>query len=95
MCNVILIQLAVYNKWAFMVISCLTFMCDGSLTSMLPTLTVAQFGITRGPQVYSVMYSAFGAASMLGLLFVLTIKDYIGFGGMFLISFLFSTMAAI
>jgi len=40
-CNVILIQYAVYNKYAFMLISCLTFMCDGSLTSMLPALTIA------------------------------------------------------
>ena len=79
MCNVILIQFAVYNKYAFMLVSCLTFMCDGSLTSMLPALTVAQFGIVRGPEVYSIMYSAFGVASMLGLFFMLTIKDIIGF----------------
>ena len=79
MCNVLLIQFAVYNKYAFMLVSCLTFMCDGSLTSMLPALTVAQFGILRGPEVYSIMYSAFGVASMLGLFFMLTIKDIIGF----------------
>jgi uncharacterized membrane protein len=69
-------------------------MCDGSLTSMLPALTVAQFGITRGPEVYSVMYSAFGVASMLGLFFMLTIKDIIGFAGMFVISFCFVSLAA-
>lgn len=72
-----------------MIISCLTFMCDGAITSMLPALTVGQFGITRGPQVYTVMYSSFGVAAMLGLFFVLTIKDVIGFEGMFVISFFF------
>lgn len=46
---IILINYAVYNKWLFFLASCLTFMCDGALTSMLPALTVAQFGILRGP----------------------------------------------
>ena len=93
MSNIILIQYAVYNKWAFMAVSCLTFMCDGSLTSMLPTLTVAQFGMKRGPQVYSIMYSAFGVAGMLGLFLVLTLKDTIGYAGMFVISFCFISTA--
>ena len=70
-------------------------MCDGALTSMLPALTVGQFGIKRGPQVYSIMYSSFGVASMTGLLFVLTIKDQIGFPGMFIISFFTQSTAAL
>ena len=41
-------------------------MCDGSLTSMLPAITVKQFGLERGPAVYSVMYSVFGVSSLLG-----------------------------
>ena len=70
-------------------------MCDGALPSMLPALTIDQFGITRGPEVYSVMYSSFGVASMLGLVFVLTVKDIIGFEGMFVISAIFETTAVI
>ena len=37
---IVLINYAVYNKWAFMIVSCLTYMCDGSATSMLPALVV-------------------------------------------------------
>jgi hypothetical protein len=37
---IVLARFAVYNKWAFMIVTCLTYMCDGSLTSMLPALTV-------------------------------------------------------
>lgn len=92
---IVLVNYAVYNKWAFMVVSCLTYMCDGSLTSMLPALTVQQFGIERGPQVYGIMYSVFAVACMLGVLLVLTIKDNIGYGGMFLISFCLSSIAAL
>ena len=49
LCLIVLINVAVYNKWAFMIVSNLTYMCDGSLTSMLPALTVQQFGLMRGP----------------------------------------------
>lgn len=37
---IVLISFSVYNKWTFMVVSWLTYMCDGSLMAMLPALTV-------------------------------------------------------
>ena len=69
-CLIGLVNYAVYNRYAFMVVTWLTFMCDGSLTSMLPAVTVDQFGIKRGPQVYSIMYSCFGCSAVLGLILV-------------------------
>ena len=30
-CMILLVSVAVYNKWAFFLVSCLTYMCDGSL----------------------------------------------------------------
>lgn len=94
-CLIVLVNYAVYNKYAFMVVTWLTFMCDGSLTSMLPAVTVGQFGIKRGPQVYTIMYSCFGVSAILGLLFNTYLKDRIGFTGMFIVSGCFSLTAAI
>ena len=37
---IVLVQYAVHNRYAFMLVTWLTFMCDGSLTSMLPAVTV-------------------------------------------------------
>ena len=62
---------AVYRAWSYAIVICLSFMCDGSMTSMLPVVTLHVFGIKRGGQVYSYMYSVFGVAAMLGTFAVL------------------------
>jgi len=93
-CLIFLVQIAVHNKAAFFISTCLIFMCDGSLTSMLPALTVGQFGIERGPQVYGYMFSVFGVAALSStLLFSFSIK-YFGYEGMFIVSSVFSIAAA-
>lgn len=43
------VQVSVYNKWAFMAVSWMTYMCDGCMTAMLPALCLSQFGLIRGP----------------------------------------------
>jgi hypothetical protein len=48
-------------------------MCDGSMTSMLPVITNKIFGLKRGGQIYGYMYSVFGAAALLGTIFVTTL----------------------
>ena len=79
-----------------MVVTCLTFMCDGSLTSMLPAVTVKQFGIERGPEVYSYMFSVFGISSLAGFILVeLDMLSKIGYEGMFILSGIISTIAMI
>ena len=92
---IIVVQWAVHNDWVYLAVCCLTYMCDGSLTSMLPAITIGQFGIKRGPEIYSYMYSTFGVSSMIGLFLVNTVKDEIGYPGMFAIGGCFSSMAAI
>lgn len=92
---IFLVQVAVYNKPSFFIVTCLTFMCDGSLTSMLPALTVSQFGIERGPQVYGYMFSVFGVAAISSTILFSTMIDYFGYKGMFLVSSVFSISAAV
>ena len=92
---IVLINVAVYNKWAFMVVTCLTYMCDGSLTSMLPALTVQQFGLIRGPQIYSYLFSVFGLSCLMSIFVVTNFKHALGYTGMFMLSFCFSSVAAI
>ena len=51
----------------------INFMGDGSMTSMLPVVTLNVFGYKRGTQVYGYMYSVFGLAAMSGTLIVDTL----------------------
>ena len=66
------IHWAHYNAASYSVVVCLSFMCDGSMTSMIPVVTNQVFGVNRGSTVYGYMFSTFGVASMLGTLFVKT-----------------------
>ena len=71
-------------------------MCDGSITSMLPAITIGQFGMQRGTQVYAYMYSTFGVAAMIGFGCVsLGLRELIGYRGMFALGFTSCTIAAI
>ena len=70
-------------------------MCDGSITSMLPAVTLHIFGIQRGNQIYGYMYSVFGTSSMLGALFVTMWQQKLGYKGMLAICILFSASAGI
>ena len=66
---------AVNNVYSYAMVVCLTFMCDGAMWSMLPVASKQVFGIKRSPSVYSFLWSSFGAASMLGALFVKSVQD--------------------
>ena len=92
---IVAITYAVHNRYAFMMVSCLTYMCDGSLTSMIPAVTLSQFGLVRGPQVYGYMYSIFAMSCLLSIFFVFVVKPYISFNGIFFVSGCFSTIALI
>mmetsp|Transcript_7853 Transcript_7853/g.13169 ORF Transcript_7853/g.13169 Transcript_7853/m.13169 type:complete len:84 (+) Transcript_7853:1163-1414(+) len=73
---IVLVQYSVYNKWAFMLACWGTFMCDGAMLSIMPVITIDQFGMTRGPQVYSFMYSNMAVASMLSVLVLRTLESF-------------------
>ena len=68
----IAVHWAVYHASTYFIVICLSFMCDGSMTSMLPVITNKIFGLKRGGEVYGYMYSVFGAAAILGTIFVTT-----------------------
>lgn len=63
---------AVNNSYAYFMVICLSFMCDGSMTSMIPVVANVVWGTKRGSSVYGYLFSTFGVASMLGTLFVAT-----------------------
>lgn len=86
---------AVYSSWQYFIVICLSFMCDGSITSMLPAVTLSVFGLIRGNQVYGYMYSVFGCASMLGAFAVTMWQQSLGYQGMLVICFFFSLSAGI
>ena len=60
-----------FQAWSYTIVVFLSFMCDGSMASMLPAVTLTVFGIKRGGQVYSYLYSTFGAAALLGTFVVM------------------------
>ena len=69
----IAVHWAVYEAFPYACVICLSFMCDGSMTSMIPVVTNRIWGVNRGSTVYGYMFSTFGVASMLGTLFVKTV----------------------
>ena len=91
----IAIHWTVNNTYLYFVTICLAFMCDGSMTSMLPVVTNRVFGLKRGPSVYGYMFSTFGVAAMTGTLLVNTLQEPIGYTGMLLIGLCTGTIAAI
>ena len=88
------IHWAVYQSWSYAIVICLCFMCDGSMTSMIPVVTNRVFGVKRGPQVYGYMFSTFGVAAMLGTLLVNTLQSTDEYTGMMLICLGFTLASA-
>ena len=91
----IAVHWAVNNAASYAIVICLSFMCDGSITSMIPVVTNHVFGVKRGPSVYGYMFSTFGVAAMLGTLLVKTCQDPLGYTGMLLICLGFTICSAI
>ena len=47
-CLLVSVHWAVFQAWSYSIVICLSFMCDGSMTSMLPVVTLHVFGTKRG-----------------------------------------------
>jgi predicted MFS family arabinose efflux permease len=65
-------------------------MCEGAITSILPTETLNHYGQIRGQEVYSFMFSSFGVSAIFGSLLVGLLQYKIGFEGMLSICFAFT-----
>ena len=70
-------------------------MCEGAITSILPTETIKHFGPTRGKQIYSYLFSAFGVSALLGSFLVFLLQYRIGFTGMLIICLGLTLLAAV
>lgn len=73
------------NKYAYMVVVAASMMCEGSMAAIIPTVTLQKFGITRGHDVFAIVYSSYGLSAILGSLLVLSLEYVIGFRGMIII----------
>lgn len=65
------------------------------MAAIIPVVTLSIFGTKRGDQVYGFMFSAFGVAAILGLLFVAFFQNSLGYQGMLIICAIFTTIAAV
>ena len=70
-------------------------MCEGAITSILPTETLNHFGQVRGQQVYSFMFSSFGVSAIFGSFLVGLLQYKIGYEGMLSICFVFTVLSVI
>jgi hypothetical protein len=68
-------------------------MCEGSITSILPTETISHFGEDRGPQIYAYLFSSFGASAIFGSVIVRYLQYIIGFTGMLYICLSFTVLS--
>lgn len=67
------------HPYLFMGNVCISMMCEGAITSILPTEVLNHFGQVRGQQVYSFMFSSFGVSALFGSLLVALLQYKIGF----------------
>ena len=65
--SLISIQFTYSNSLLYGLCICANFMGDGSMTSMLPVVTLNIFGLKRGTEVYGFMFSEFGFAAIVGV----------------------------
>mmetsp|Transcript_864 Transcript_864/g.1308 ORF Transcript_864/g.1308 Transcript_864/m.1308 type:complete len:117 (+) Transcript_864:590-940(+) len=79
---VLLVEWSLNYPWLYFIVICISMMCEGAITSILPTETISHFGKKRGKQVYSYMFSSFGVSAIAGSILVALLQYEIGFTGM-------------
>ena len=89
------VQAAVHNKYTYLVVVALAMKCEGAMAAIVPTLCLKKFGITRGHQVFSFVYSSYGIASLTGSVLNATIGVWVGFEGMVYVGGLFVVAACV
>ena len=75
-------ELSASYKATYMLVICISVMCEGSIAAIVPTITLQKFGLIRGHDAYSIMYSAFGVSALIGSIFVKLLQAHIGFRGL-------------
>jgi MFS family permease len=92
--SLITIRFVYDQTYLFAICVFINMMGDGSMTSMLPPVTIHVFGNLRGPEVYGFMFSVFGVAALTGTLLVLYVQSMIGYIGMINVCLCFTCLAA-
>ena len=82
---IVLVQWSASYQWVYFFVICISMMCEGAITSILPTETLHHFGHNRGQDVYAFMFSSFGVSAITGSILVLLLQYEIGYSGMLLI----------
>ena len=77
-----LLEWSLNFPWLYFIVICVSMMCEGAITSILPTETLKHFGTKRGSQIYSYMFSSFGVSAITGSILVALLQYEIGYTGM-------------
>ena len=65
-----LISLLAQYKPVYLLIVCFSLACMGGHYSLFPTITINIMGLSKGPQIYGLLFYSFGIASLLTILYV-------------------------
>ena len=79
---IVLLEWSLNYSWLYFFVVCISMMCEGAITSILPTETIKYFGGLRGRQVYGYMFSSFGVSAITGSIIVMLLQYEIGYTGM-------------
>lgn len=86
--HILTLEYTVKNWVPYMFASILIMSCEGAYVTLQAVITMQQFGLKRGPQVYAFQLSAQAMASILISLFVTTLKPMGGYKCIFIICFI-------
>lgn len=67
------------SKPLFLIVTCLSLACMGGHYALFPTVTVNLFGLHQGHKIYSFMFFSFGAASLMGIVYVKLLLKAVGY----------------
>ena len=93
--TIITLQQSMKNWVTYMIASIAIMGCEGAYVTLQAVITMQQFGLKRGPEVYAYQLSAQAIASLTLSFFVMTIKTYGGYYLMFSICFIGLCLASI
>lgn len=93
--SLIMVHFSSNNAYAFGACMWINFMGDGSMTSMLPVVSLNVFGLRRGTEVFGYLFSEFGFAALVGVIVVGSLQPTIHYEGMLFVCLGFSCIAAI
>jgi len=80
------------SRIGFAFATCAILFCMGGNFSIFPAITSKVFGVRNGASIYSVMFSAFGIASVSGTFITKAILSSFGWNGVFAVMSIFSLL---